>query len=32
VGRFISVRFTSVGGDPWRVRSFDIEYEISGMY
>ena len=32
VGRFIAVRFTSVGGDPWRVRSFDIEYETSGMY
>jgi hypothetical protein len=31
-GRFLGVRFTSIGGQPWRIRSYDVDYENQGMY
>lgn len=31
-GRFLAVRFSSTGGQPWRIRSFDAEIEKNGYY
>jgi hypothetical protein len=31
-GRFLSIRFTSSGGDPWRIRSYDLDVEARGTY
>lgn len=31
-GRFHSLKFSSTGTMPWRIRSYDLEYEQEGLY
>ncbi len=31
-GRFIATRFSSSGGQPWRLRSYSVELEMRGRY
>lgn len=31
-GRFLAIRFTSTGGDPWRIRSYDLDLAARGRF
>lgn len=31
-GRFLSLRITSMGAEPWRIKSIDLDVELRGMY
>ena len=31
-GRFLSVKFSNADYNPWRMKSFDIDYVVSGAY
>lgn len=31
-GRFLSIKFSNASSNPWRIRSFDVDYVASGLY
>lgn len=31
-GRFIAIRYQSLDNQPWRVRSYDVDVQMQGMY
>jgi hypothetical protein len=31
-GRFLAVRFQSLDNQPWRIRSYDVDVQMMGMY